>query len=103
MTFKEAFKLAMTDKRFKSYFDYAHAEDCKRNESVGSIQFSIGDEAFYYGDDGYWDDETNKWVHVFVGGKYSYKRAQYLIENGYAWKIDTSNDVRVLKTMCRGV
>ena len=71
MTFDKAFEIAIKNKEFE-----AHAkkvENCKsKMKDSGCLQFSIADEAFYYGFDG---------CRLFAG-KHTSKRSAYLIKAG---------------------
>ena len=87
MKYSEAIQIAMKDNDFVvSFINY---RDNVCNGCVnGSLQFAIGDEAFYViGGPVY--DEVGNYIqgYYFRGGKHTARRSAYLIDRGLIYTI----------------
>lgn len=76
----------MNDNDFaKSFINY---RDNVCNGSVnGSLQFAIGDEAFYFVGEPVYDESNNIQGYYFRGGKHTERRSTYLISRGLIYTI----------------
>ena len=87
MKYSEAIKVAMKNVEFANRLD-AFKRDVSENHIAGSLQFSIGNEAFYFGGEAVYDLESNVYHVHFKGGKHTEKRAAYLIGKGQTFVIE---------------
>ena len=86
MKYSEAIKVAMNNAEFARKFDN-FKKLVYNNETAGSIQFAIGDEAFYYAGEAVYNEATGEYEYEFRGGKHTPRRAAYLINRGQTFVI----------------
>ena len=86
MTYAQAIQRATKDPEFAKTYN-RFREQVTNNQAAGSIQFHIGDEAFYYAGENVYDETTSKRTPTFHGGKHSPRRAAYLISRGQSYEI----------------
>ena len=87
MKYSEAIKIATKNPEFARIRDLFEA--AVKNQHVnGSIQFSLGSEAFYYAGEAAYNEETGEYEYLFNGGKHTARRAAYMIGAGATLKIE---------------
>ena len=86
MKYSEAIKVAKNNADFARTI--ANFEKSVRDHHIaGSVQFAIGDEAFFYSGEAVYDETTGEYEFVFRGGKHTPRRAAYLIDRGQTFVI----------------
>ena len=81
-----ALKQALNDPEFQKAYDAF--KRCVENYKIsGSLQFYIGDEAFYYGGEAQYSDIDQTWGFYYACGKHTPGRAQTLISRGDSYEI----------------
>lgn len=80
MKYSEAIKIALRNPEFARKFDN-FKKLVYNDETAGSIQFAIGDEAFYYAGEAVYNEATGEYEYEFCGGKHTQRRAAYLIKH----------------------
>lgn len=86
MKYSEAIKKAMKNAEFANMIQRFKAQVAE-DHIAGSVQFHIGDEAFYFGGEAVYNEATGEHETYFKGGKHSPNRAAYLIRTGYSMEI----------------
>lgn len=86
MKYSEAIKIANQNPEFTRIYN-AFKATVEEQHIAGSIQFSIGDEAFYLSGEAIYDEGTGEYEYSFKGGKHTARRAAYLINRGMTLEI----------------
>ena len=87
MKYSEAIKIAKSNAEFARKFDN-FKKLVYNDEIAGSIQFAIGNEAFYYAGEAVYNEATGEYEYEFRGGKHTPRRAAYLIGKGQTFVIE---------------
>ena len=87
MKYSEAIKIASQTSEFTRVYNMFKAAVEKQHIS-GSIQFSIGDEAFYFAGEAIYNESTNEYEYSYKGGKHTARRATYLINHDMTLRLD---------------
>ena len=81
MKYSEAIKIAEKNPEFaRTLANFK--KSIYNGGSAGSVQFAIGDEAFFYAGESIYNEATGEREYEFRGGKHTPRRAAYLINRG---------------------
>lgn len=86
MKYADALRQALTNPEFVLRY-HAFRKSVESEHIAGSIQFSIGDDAFYFSGECVYNSETDSYESIYKGGKHNPKRSLYLIRCGYTFVV----------------